>query len=147
MLRRFRICNTRDWRWYGFNSRGTPMETVILFWYLLCFGGECHQQPFTITREAAAIVACESGDGHNFGTYSVYARSSTSDGGLFQFNDKTYALLTGRTNAETDDVNTQYSTFRRLWNNGRGWKHWRSSQACWSQWLTITDEGKAVWNR
>ena len=123
------------------------METVILFWYLTCYGNECHQQPFTLTREAAAIVSCESGDGHTFGTYSLYARSATRDGGLFQFNDATYKLLRGRTHAETDTPTDQYGAFRELWNGGRGWRHWRSSQACWSQWLAINDEGVAVWTR
>jgi hypothetical protein len=122
------------------------METIVLFWYLTCYGIDCHQQPFTITREAAAIVSCESGDGHNYGTYSLYARSHTSDGGLFQFNDATYKELRGRTHAELDTPATQYGAFRELWNDGRGWRHWKSSQSCWSQWLVIED-GKAVWRQ
>jgi hypothetical protein len=122
------------------------METVVLFWYLLCHGGVCHVEPFKVTREAAAIVSCESGDGLNYGTYSMHARSATSDGGLFQFNDATYKALVGRTHADTDDPATQYAAFLRLWNDGAGWKHWRSSKACWSQWMTINDEGKAEWS-
>jgi hypothetical protein len=51
----------------------------------------------------------------------------------------------GRTHADTDTYENQYAAFQRLWNGGKGWKHWRSSQACWSQWLTVNDEGKAVW--
>lgn len=120
------------------------MGTVILFWYLVCHGGVCAVEPFTVTREAAAIVACESGDGLNYGTYSLHARSVTADGGLFQFNDKTYEALTGRTHADTDAVQSQYAAFVALWADGRGWRHWRSSQACWSQWLTI-EEGVATW--
>jgi hypothetical protein len=120
------------------------MGEIILFWYLLCHGGMCEVVPFAITREAAAIVSCESGDGHNYGTYSLYARSHTSDGGLFQFNDKTYMWLTGSDHAQRDTFENQYATFRRLWNNGKGWKHWKSSQSCWSQWLVVED-GKAVW--
>lgn len=65
------------------------METVILFWLFLCNGSACSVEPFAVTREAAAIVACESGDGLNYGTYSMHARSATQDGGLFQFNDAT----------------------------------------------------------
>jgi hypothetical protein len=124
---------------------GTPMETIILFWYLTCSGGMCDVVPLELTREAVAIVSCESGDGHNYGTYTTHARSRTSDGGLFQFNDATYEWLTGRTHADTDTYANQVDAFRRLWNDGRGWRHWRSSQACWGQWLAINDEGRAVW--
>jgi hypothetical protein len=123
------------------------MGTVILYWYLLCNGSVCSVEPFTVTREAAAIVACESGDGHNYGTYSIHARSATNDGGLFQFNDKTYMWLEGRTHADTDEPATQYAVFRRLWNDGKGWKHWKASQPCWSQWMRIDDEGRAVWRQ
>lgn len=120
------------------------MGTVILFWYLLCDGGACRTAPFAVTREAAAIVACESGDGLTYGTYTRHARSATADGGLFQFNDATYKWLAGRTHADTDTPEAQYAAFLRLWDDGRGWKHWRSSQPCWSQWLTIEDD-RAVW--
>lgn len=121
------------------------MSTVILFWYLQCFGIECHMQPFTVTREAAAIVACESGDGITYGTYSLSARSATNDGGLWQFNDGTYVVLTGRDHAEFDTPANQYAAFRELWNQGKGWQHWKASQKCWSQWLEIDSEGIAVW--
>jgi hypothetical protein len=121
------------------------MSTVILFWYLSCSGGVCHVEPFTVTREAAAIVACESGDGATYGTYSMHARSETADGGLWQFNDATYEWLAGRTHADTDTIQAQYSAFRTLWAGGRGWRHWISSQACWSQWLVVNEQGVAVW--
>lgn len=121
------------------------MEAVILFWYLVCHGGTCQVEPFSVSREAAAVVSCESGDGLNYGTYTERARSATQDGGLFQFNDATYLWLAGRTHADTDTPANQYDAFLRLWRDGRGWKHWRSSQACWSQWLTVNDEGVAVW--
>jgi len=121
------------------------MDSVILFWYLLCNTGVCHTEPFAVTREAAAIVACESGDGLNYMTFTLHARSATKDGGLFQFNDKTYMLLEGRTHADTDEPTTQYAAYRRLWNDGKGWKHWKASQPCWSQWMRIDDDGRAVW--
>ena len=127
------------------NGWGTTMETIILFWYLTCSGGMCDVVPLEVPREAAAIVACESGDGHNFGTYSKHARSATADGGLFQFNDSTYEWLAGRTHADTDTYENQVDAWRRLWRDGRGWKHWRSSQACWGQWMTVNEEGVAVW--
>jgi hypothetical protein len=121
------------------------METIILFWYLLCTGGDCRTVPLVITREAAAVAACESGDGHNFGTFTTLARSETNDGGIWQFNDATYIWLTGRDHAELDTYRNQYAAYVRLWNEGRGWRHWRASQKCWSQWIIIDDEGRAVW--
>jgi hypothetical protein len=121
------------------------MNTIILFWYLVCNGGVCHPEPLEVTREALAIISCESGDGYNYGTYSLYARSATNDGGLFQFNDGTYLLLTGRDHAENDTPGNQYAAFRQLWNQGNGWKHWKASKSCWGQWMRIDDEGVAVW--
>jgi len=121
------------------------MSTIILFWYLVCNGGTCHTEPFEVTPEALAIISCESGDGYNYGTYSRWARSETNDGGLFQFNDKTYNWLTGKTNAELDSPANQYATFVRLWDDGKGWQHWKSSQPCWQQWLRINDNNRAVW--
>lgn len=118
---------------------------IVLFWYLMCHGGVCEPVPFTVSREAAAIISCESGDGYNFGTYSTKSRSDTQDGGLFQFNDSTYLWLTGTDHAEHDTYEGQYSAFRRLWNDGAGWRHWKSSQPCWGQWMRITPEGVAVW--
>jgi len=120
------------------------MNSIILFWYLICSTGTCQPVPFEVSREAGAIISCESGDGLHYGTYSLYARSETADGGLFQFNDKTYLWLTGRDHAELDSPEVQYETFRKLWRDGRGWKHWRASQACWSQWMSIQDN-TAVW--
>ena len=34
-----------------------------------------------------------------------------------------------------DDPTAQYAAFLRLWDEGHGW----------SQWLTVNDEGKAMW--
>jgi hypothetical protein len=121
------------------------MGAIILFYYLLCNGSDCKVVPFAVTREAAAIVACESGDGLNYGTYTRSARSATQDGGLFQFNDATYEWLQGRTHADTDTPANQYDAFQRLWNDGKGWKHWKSSKPCWSQWMTVNADGVAVW--
>jgi len=121
------------------------MDVVILFWYLVCYGNECYHQPYTVTRAAAAIAACESGDSLNYGTYSLRARSHTNDGGIFQFNDETYLLLMQRDHAENDSYANQYRAFRILWDDGRGWKHWKSSKSCWDQWLVVNDDGIAVW--
>ena len=108
-------------------------------------GDTCKTVAFTVTREAAAIIACESGDGHTFGTFDTHARSKTNDGGLFQFNDRSYKIWTGKTNAENDPYDEQYALFLRIWDDGKGWKHWKSSQTCWSQWMTVKNN-VAVWN-
>ena len=120
------------------------MGSIVLFWYLLCSGSDCRVVPFAVSREALAIISCESGDGHTYGTYTTQSRSKTNDGGLFQFNDKTNLWLMGTDHAQRDSYENQYKAFRRLWNDGAGWKHWKSSQACWSQWMVIIDD-KAVW--
>lgn len=122
------------------------MSTVILFWYLVCHGGVCHVEPFEVSREAAAIVACESGDTQTLGSYALSADNPKSTAsGLFQFIDGTYKGLTGRTVAKTDTAENQYAAFRKLWNNGKGWTHWKASKACWSQWMYINSEGVAQW--
>jgi len=86
------------------------METIVLFWYLLCAGSDCRVEPFAVSREALAIISCESGADH----------------------------------AQRDSYENQYTAFRRLWSDGTGWRHWKSSQACWSQWMVVID-GRAVW--
>jgi hypothetical protein len=96
----------------------------------------------SITFEAQAIASCESGNGLTFGTIDWSARSITQDGGAFQFNDATWATMkVGASYAQADmaDPVTQYKAFTQLWDDGRGWRHWRSSQACWSQWLDVVD--------
>ncbi len=119
---------------------------IELYLWFVCNLSECHAEHITVTREALAIMSCESGDGWNYGTFDFTARNRrTHDGGAFQFNDKTAEWLTGRTNAETWEPATQYAVFLRLWDNGRGWKHWKSSKPCWERWLLIDDEGRAVW--
>ena len=123
--------------------------TVLL--YLSCHGGVCHTEELNVSREALAVATCESGNTVDYGTlgWGIRSNKQNSDGtfdyGAFQFNENTYQWLTGRTNAAVDAPVVQYEQFERLWNGGKGWKHWKSSQSCWSQWLTINDEGKAVW--
>jgi hypothetical protein len=127
----------------------STLITVLL--YLVCHGGMCHVEELNVSREALAVATCESGDTENYGTLEWGARSNKQNGdgtfdyGAFQFNENTYLWLTGRTNAAVDSPVTQYETFVRLWNNGKGWTHWKASKPCWSQWLTINDKGVAVW--
>lgn len=118
---------------------------ITLYLALVCTSDGCKQSTMTITREAMAIATCESGNTVDFGTYSFTARSKTKDGGAWQFNDKTYKWLNGYTNAELDTPQNQYDTFVYLWAGGKGWRHWKASQPCWRQWLTIDDTGKSVW--
>jgi hypothetical protein len=128
---------------------GNTLITILL--YLTCHGGMCHVEELNVSREALAVATCESGDTENYGTISWGARSNKQNGdgtydyGAFQFNENTYKRLTGRTNAAVDSPVIQYEMFTLLWNNGKGWKHWNSSKACWSQWLTIDNDGRAVW--
>ena len=128
----------------------STLITVLL--YLVCHGGMCHVEELKVSREALAVATCESGDTVNYGTLEWETRSNkqnsdgTFDYGAFQFNENTYQWLTGRSNAAVDSPAVQYEQFERLWNGGKGWKHWKSSQSCWSQWLTINEEGVATWN-
>lgn len=121
---------------------------IELYLWFVCTLSECHAEHISVTREALAIASCESGDGWNYGTFDFTARNTrTHDGGAWQFNDKTAVWLTGRDHAETWEPATQYETFTRLWDNGRGWRHWKSSRKCWDQWLVIDETGAAVWKQ
>ena len=117
---------------------------ITLLVYLACSLGTCTTTPLVITPEAMAIATCESGNTVTLGSYELHARSATHDGGIWQFNDKTYTWLNGYDHAELDSPGNQYDTFVYLWNNGRGWRHWSSSKACWQQWLYIDADDKAV---
>lgn len=117
---------------------------IELLLYLACSLGSCHVESLMVTPEAVAIAACESGDTVTYGSYELHARSATNDGGIWQFNDATYVWLNGYANAELDTPQNQYDTFVYLWDDGAGWRHWRSSKACWDKWLRINDEDKAV---
>lgn len=121
------------------------MILLEVFLALICHGGVCHTDQIYVTREAMAIATCESGDAYNYGTYDFTARSATMDGGAWQFNDRTYEWLVGRSHAEEDTPQAQYNAFIRLWNNGKGWRHWSASKPCWDKWIVIDDDSRAVW--
>ena len=123
-------------------SEGWQMITLLI--YLTCTLGTCTTMPLMVTPEAAAIATCESGDTVTYASYALHARSHTSDGGIWQFNDSTYMWLNGYDHAELDSPRNQYDTFVYLWNGGRGWRHWSSSKSCWQQWLVIDADDKAV---
>ena len=118
---------------------------IELLLYLACSLGTCQVKPLMVTPEAQAVATCESGDTVTLGTYSMAARNHrTGDGGAWQFNDKTYVWLNGYDHAELDTPQNQYDTFVYLWDDGAGWRHWASSKPCWTQWLRINSEDKAV---
>ena len=118
---------------------------IELMLYLACTLGSCHVEALMVTPEAVAVAACESGDTVTLGSYEVHARSATDDGGIWQFNDKTYVWLNGYDHAELDTPQNQYDTFVYLWDDGAGWRHWAASKPCWTQWLRIGSDDKAVW--
>lgn len=107
----------------------------------------CYPVELKISREAAAIASCESGDGVTIGSLSWTARNKlgSSASGAFQFLDSTYIWLNGYSNADVDSPKNQYDTFVYLWNNGKGWSHWEQSRPCWSKWLRINEHNVAVW--
>lgn len=137
---------------------------------LVCYAGACHTDTLTISREAAAIASCESGDTVNLGSVDWNAVNINSDGtvdaGAWQFNNYWVWSATDRwaiipvannvydiSSAEfikryptplDAPPSVQYEMFKSLWNGGAGWRHWESSRSCWSQWMVIK-KGKAVW--
>lgn len=111
--------------------------------FVLCDFGYC--KTIEVDVPVIAITTCESGDAHNFGTIDWNAVSVTNDTGAFQFNDATWAWVTGRDDRAKDAPQAvQLEAFYTLWNDGYGWTHWNSSKACWQEWLTINEDGRAV---
>jgi hypothetical protein len=144
---------------------------VEIFLAVVCYAGAlCKEQSITISRESAAVATCESGDTENLG--SIDWRNvnvnvdGTVDAGAWQFNDywvwnpnDRWAIIPvannvyGITSAQfmrmyptplDAPASVQYEMFKSLWNDGYGWRHWASSQPCWSQWMVIK-KGRAVW--
>jgi hypothetical protein len=117
---------------------------IELMVYLVCTLSECKVVPLMVTPAAVAVATCESGNRVDLGSFSMTARSHTRDGGIWQFNDATYTWLNGYDHAELDTPQNQYDTFVYLWNDGAGWRHWAPSKPCWTKWMRINDEDKAV---
>lgn len=126
--------------------------TISLIW--LCLQGQCIE----VIPEAAAVIACESGDTKTIGTGKWDAINDnvdgTSDGGAFQFNDfwvwstddfwviRPVAAQMGMTPKEflskwpsgfVAPPEVQYQMFLYLWDSGRGAWHWNASRSCWSE--------------
>ena len=154
----------------SFYTGGTNCMTIIL-WFICTFG-DCRTETITLSPEAVAIAACESGDTVTFGSMNWNAinvnHNKTIDTGAFQFNsywvwskDDTWVInpvasqysmtasqfIALYPTARDAPPNVQYAMFQHLWNNGYGWQHWSASRPCWSKWLTITNDNQAVFNQ
>lgn len=139
------------------------MISLLVTFILNCSPAGCEK--VNLSREALAIMACESGDTQTLGSYDWNAininEDGTRDGGAFQFNDywvwntsdrwvmRPVAKQLGITsdelfrrypNAESASSFAQYTAFLYLWDSGRGWKHWSSSQLCWSKWMDVQED-------
>jgi hypothetical protein len=146
------------------------MIEVILA--LACYaGGICKEQSITISRESAAIASCESGDTEKLGSIDWKNTNvnvdGTVDAGAWQFNNywvwnpnDRWAIIPvangvyGITSAQfikqwptplDAPPSVQYAMFQSLWDDGYGWRHWKSSQPCWSKWMIVNKKGRAVW--
>jgi hypothetical protein len=122
--------------------------TILLGYYLrVCDFGYC--KTIEVEPEVIAITSCESGDGLNFGTikWDAVGIVNPEDTGAFQFNDRTWrGFKTGFPHAKDAPHSLQVYKFYELWNDGLGWTHWKASRKCWGQWISVTKDGRAVWN-
>lgn len=148
---------------------------MILFELLIsivCITGDnCTSNTISVSREAAAVAACESGDTVTLGSVDWdavgYNGAWSTDGGAWQFNDywiwnpdERWAIIPVANNqlgitstyflqqyptAQSAPPHVQYEMFKFVWNDGYGYRNWSASQKCWSKWLTIKD-GRAVWD-
>jgi hypothetical protein len=119
-----------------------------------------------VSPEAAAIAACESGDTETLGSVDWRAvnvnTNGTVDTGAFQFNsywmwnikepwmlkrafgEQWHEVAWQYRAASAAPEHIQYEMFNAAWDNGKGWTHWKASQPCWSKWLVINDQNRAV---
>lgn len=141
----------------------------LLISFICTTGGNCVSHTITVTREATAVAACESGDTVTLGSVNWdavgYNGTWSTDGGAWQFNDywiwnpdMTWAIdkvapkLGLTTNefieryptAQSAPPHVQYEMFKLIWDDGYGYQNWSASQKCWSKWLTV-ENGRAIW--
>jgi len=143
---------------------------TIILWFICTFG-ECRTETITLSPEAVAIATCESGNQVTFGTLNWNAINDNQhsiDTGAFQFNSywvwgdhdvwaiapiaSMYAMspmqfLKQYPTARDAPPNVQYAMFQYLWNDGYGWQHWSASRPCWSKWMTVTNNNRAVFDQ
>jgi hypothetical protein len=145
----------------------TTLFSFVVWW---CVNGVCSEQSVILSPEATAIAACESGNTVELGTLDWKAvnvnKNGTNDRGAWQFNSywvwnaedqwiiRPAANSIGLTSDKFLELyptpnlappSVQYAVFKVLWDSGYGWTHWKASQPCWSQWLEIDGNGRAVW--
>jgi hypothetical protein len=136
------------------------MISLLVSFILYCSPASCEQ--VDLSREALAIMACESGDTQTLGSYKWNAvninKDGTRDGGAFQFNNYWVwnpndgwimrqafesdwkEVVTLYPSADKAPAYTQYQLFQTLWEDGYGWRHWASSRPCWSKWMTVQED-------
>lgn len=89
-------------------------------------------------RAAGVVAACESGRRRGngtaiVGTHNWRARNpNSSASGAFQALSETWRrTMNLPPPASAYPPSVQIDFFRRLWNGGRGWRHWKASEGCW----------------
>ena len=137
---------------------------IEIFFALLCMGGVCHPEYMTLSREAAAVASCESGDTVTLGSLNWNAVNTNTDGtidtGAFQFNGywiwssddrwmmrriaqrlamSSDAVLSAWPRAGDAPPAVQIAAFEVVWDDGRGWRHWAASRPCWEKWINIEE--------
>ena len=81
--------------------------------------------------QAMLVVFCESSGKPNAVGVNT---NGTSDVGLWQFNDDTWAWLTSKLNIKVSRSNPIVSTRIASWLvYNDGWHHWNSSKGCWNE--------------
>jgi hypothetical protein len=143
------------------------MMIEILLAIVCTIGGGCHADTITISKEAAAIAMCESGDTQTLGSVDWGAVNVNRDGsvdmGAFQFNShwiwnpsdrwimRPFANDVLGMSSDTlfhlwptpNDAppRVQVALFEYLWDGGRGWRHWAASRDCWD---TYVNKGESI---
>jgi hypothetical protein len=81
--------------------------------------------------QAMLVVFCESSGKPNAVGVNT---NGTTDVGLWQFNDDTWAWLTPKLNIKASRSNPIVSTRIASWLvYNDGWHHWNSSKGCWNE--------------
>ena len=81
--------------------------------------------------QAMLVVFCESSGKPNAVGVNT---NGTTDVGLWQFNDDTWAWLTPKLNLKASRSNPIMSTKIASWLvYNDGWHHWNSSKGCWNE--------------
>jgi hypothetical protein len=87
-----------------------------------------------------AIADCESGDRLRNGRARHYSYDAHQDNmagssasGAYQFIDSTWRSVSGLPGRATDySFAVQTQAFWKLWDHGKGARHWSASRSCWA---------------